>query len=171
MIGKRFKLFLLRVFSFFWVRFYLESRKGVLFTTYGKYFEKRLKYLGKNTKFYGDVDVRHPHNLSIGNNCTINQGVFISARTCVEIKDNVRISPYAIILTGGLDFQGAPPYEHHEKPVLIEEGVWVGAQSVILSGVTIGKGSVIAAGAVVNKNVEPNTIVGGVPAKVIKKIE
>lgn len=56
-------------------------------------------------------------------------------------------------------------------PCRIEDGVWVGARAVILGGVTIGKGSIVAAGAVVIKDVPPNTMVGGVPAKVIKKLD
>ena len=56
-------------------------------------------------------------------------------------------------------------------PIHIGKNVWIGANATVLAGVTIGDGAVVAAGAVVNKNVEPNTIVGGVPAKVIKKIE
>ena len=57
------------------------------------------------------------------------------------------------------------------KPVKIGSKVWIGANVTILPGVTIGDGAVIAAGAVVNKDVEPNTVVGGVPAKFIKTIE
>lgn len=56
------------------------------------------------------------------------------------------------------------------KPVIIGDDVWIGANAVILPGVTIGKHCVVAAGAVVTKDVQDNTIVGGVPAKEIKKI-
>ena len=55
-------------------------------------------------------------------------------------------------------------------PIRIGKNVWIGSNSTILPGVTIGDNSVVAAGAVVTKNVEANTIVGGVPAKIIKKI-
>ncbi len=56
-------------------------------------------------------------------------------------------------------------------PIHIGKNVWIGANATVLAGVTIGDGAVVAAGAVVTKDVAPNTIVGGVPAKVIKKIE
>ena len=56
-------------------------------------------------------------------------------------------------------------------PIHIVKNVWIGANATVLAGVTIGDGAVVAAGAVVAKDVAPNTIVGGIPAKVIKKIE
>lgn len=57
------------------------------------------------------------------------------------------------------------------KPVVIEDDVWIGANAVILPGVTVGRHAVVAAGAVVTKDVPPYSIVGGVPAKILKKIE
>lgn len=56
------------------------------------------------------------------------------------------------------------------SPIVIESNVWIGAGATILPGVTIGENSVVAAGAVVTKDVPPNTIVGGVPAKFIKNV-
>jgi len=56
-------------------------------------------------------------------------------------------------------------------PIHIGKNVWIGANASVLPGVSIGDGAIVAAGAVVTKDVEPNTIVGGVPAKMIKRIE
>ena len=56
------------------------------------------------------------------------------------------------------------------RPTIIEEDVWIGVNAIILKGIIIGKGAIVAAGAVVTKNVPPNTIVAGNPAKVIKEL-
>lgn len=56
------------------------------------------------------------------------------------------------------------------KPIVIGDGCWIGVNATIIGGVTIGNGTVVVAGAVVTKDVAPNTIVGGVPAKVMKKL-
>jgi maltose O-acetyltransferase len=56
-------------------------------------------------------------------------------------------------------------------PVIIENGTWIGARSVVLPGVTVGAGSVVASGAIVTRNVPPNTLVGGVPARVLRTID
>ena len=59
----------------------------------------------------------------------------------------------------------------HPAPVRLVNNVWIGSHATILPGVTVGDGAVVAAGAVVAKDVPANTVVGGVPAKVIKHIE
>ena len=59
----------------------------------------------------------------------------------------------------------------HPKPIHIEDKTWLGSNVTVLPGVRIGEGAIVAAGAVVTKDVPENTVVGGVPAKVIKKIE
>ncbi len=60
---------------------------------------------------------------------------------------------------------------HINKPVTIEEGAWIGARATLLPGVTVGAGAIVAAGAVVSKDVPPNAMVGGVPAKLIRYLE
>lgn len=57
------------------------------------------------------------------------------------------------------------------KPVIVEDDVVIGANVVVLEGITIGKGSIVAAGSIVTKDVEPNTLVGGTPARVLKEID
>jgi maltose O-acetyltransferase len=88
----------------------------------------------------------------------------------VKIGENVRIAPYTIILDS--DFHDIKDHfaDGPSKPVIIEDNVWLATRCTILKGVRIGKGSVVAAGSVVTKDVPPNCIVAGVPARVIKEI-
>lgn len=94
----------------------------------------------------------------------------------MTIGSNVVFWPAPTIITGNhrIDVIGKFIIDLHEKvlendePVIIEDNVWAGANITILKGVTIGRGSVIAAGAVVTKFCPPYTIIGGVPAKVLR---
>lgn len=109
----------------------------------------------------------------IGNNVGIS-GAVIYASSEIIIKDNVNIGTGAKIYD--TDFHPIDRYERRINkqetipfaPVLIEEDAWIGADAFILKGVTVGAGSIVAAGAVVVRDVPPNTIVGGSPAKVLK---
>jgi len=93
----------------------------------------------------------------------------LSCTRSIEIGNNAVISPGAAIIDhDGYGIDGKPALE---KPVKIGNHVWVGFRSTVLKGVTIGDNSIIAAGAVVTKDVEPNTIVGGNPAKKIRSTE
>ncbi len=108
--------------------------------------------------------------LTVGRNTRLN-GVHLSVSSRIEIHDNVRIAPYCIIIDS--DFHKLEDHFSNEgikKPIVIEDDVWITMNCMILKGVRIGKGSVVAAGSVVTKDVQPYTAVGGVPAKIIKKI-
>ncbi|KYG74172.1 hypothetical protein AWW68_16110 [Roseivirga spongicola] len=159
-----------RLITRFWIRFDHYIKSNTISDEYNYFYRKRLNALGKGVKFYGFIDIINPNKVSIGDNCTLNQGVLIAARESVIIGNNVRISPYTIILTHGLNLLQYPR-THYEKAVKIEDDVWIASQCTILAGVTIGKGSVVAAGAVVNSDVEPYTLVAGVPAKRIKRLD
>ena len=92
--------------------------------------------------------------VTIGSHVNLAQGITVTALNHNFEDKNKRI-----------DEQGVST-----KPVVIGDDVWIGANAVILPGVTIGKHAVVAAGAVVTTDVPENTVVGGVPAKVIKKL-
>jgi maltose O-acetyltransferase len=128
--------------------------------------------MGEGTKIYGKIYIKDPYKVEIGRYCTLNEGVAIFPRAKVYIQDYVRISPHVIISSGGLKIDLAqPPYEHFSMPIVIETGAWIASGAIILAGVRVGHHSIVAAGAVVTKDVPPSTIVGGVPAKVIRRIE
>ncbi len=113
-------------------------------------------------------------NITIGNRTFINTYVrFGCPKDPVTIGSNCQIGPNVMFETTEHDLSYHPTTGRGTitRPILVEDEVWIGAGAIILSGVTIGRGSVVAAGAVVNKDVLPRTLVGGVPAKEIKKIE
>ena len=116
--------------------------------------------------FYCDCGCR----MTIGKNVIINKGATILSPGQVVIEDNVLIGPEVKITTVDHDLLDRHNLFHFGK-VTIKENAWICIGAIICPGVTIGKNAVVAAGAVVTKDVEPNTIVGGVPAKVIKKID
>lgn len=110
--------------------------------------------------------------LVIGNNVGIAQNCFIQVRGQVTIGDNVIFGPGVSVFSENHVFDNpdlsVSVQGETRRGVTIEEGVWIGTRAIILDGVTIGKNSVVAAGSVVNKNVPAYSVVGGVPAKVLK---
>jgi len=110
--------------------------------------------------------------LKIGNNSSIGPYSYIGCSGYIEIGDNVMMSPRVSIYAENHLFD-RPDLTIKEQGVKrefvkIEDDCWIAANVVILAGVTIGRGSIIAAGSVVTKDIPPYSIVGGVPAKVIK---
>ena len=105
-------------------------------------------------------------NFELGKNSVINQKCRLDNRGSIKIGDNVSISSEVCILTADHDLQ-SKEFKGRTRPVVIEDYVFIGTRAMVLPGVTLGKGSAVAAGAVVTKNVEPFTVVAGVPAKPI----
>ncbi|MBQ6421947.1 MAG: sugar O-acetyltransferase [Prevotella sp.] len=112
-------------------------------------------------------------NIFIGNDFTGNFNLTILDIREVYIGNNVMIGPNTLITTVGhpLSPKARRGYMAKAAPVRIGNDVWLGGNVTILPGVTIGNNVVVAAGAVVNKDVPDNSLVGGVPAKLIRKIE
>ena len=112
--------------------------------------------------------------IRLGNRVFINRDCMIVSREGIIIGDNVRIGERVSIRDHDHDFaNGSMPIVdqgYRNSRILIEDDVWIGCNAVILKGVRIGRHSVVAAGAVVNKSVAPNSIVGGVPAKLLRRI-
>ena len=100
----------------------------------------------------------------------INAGCKFQDQGGIVIEEGALIGHGVILATLDHDMMPEKRQQLHPAPIHIGKRVWVGAGAVITKGVTIGDDAVVAAGAVVNKDVPPETIVGGVPAKVIKSI-
>ncbi|MBT2718164.1 acyltransferase [Bacillus sp. ISL-57] len=128
---------------------------------------------GLNTRIYYNVLVKEPHNISIGDDTFINNGCLLwgAPKGKIVIGNDVLFGPSVKIIasnhgTSKDNLVRKNPWD--DGDIIIEDDVWIGANTVVLKGVKIGKGAVVAAGAIVNKDVEPYTIVGGIPAKKIK---
>lgn len=117
--------------------------------------------------FYTDFG----RNIEIGKNVFINHCCEFMDRGGITIEDDVLIGPKVNLITINHEID---PYKRQIttcKPIIIEKRVWIGANATIMPGITVGENSIVSAGAVVTRDVESNTIVGGVPAKFIRKIE
>ncbi len=97
-----------------------------------------------------------------------NNNLKIDCNTTITIGDHVFIASDVVIKDGDGHVINNNP-ENKSKPIKIEDNVWIADRAIILKGVTIGEGSVVGAGAVVTKDVPKNSIVAGVPAKVIRE--
>ncbi|HVP05110.1 MAG TPA: acyltransferase [Dehalococcoidia bacterium] len=119
----------------------------------------------------GDRDLYR--NLTIGRNCWVNIDCVLEVHAPVTIEDGAGLGQQTMILTHTHEL--GSPYRRYASlrplPVTIRRGAWLGARCVILPGVTVGEGAVVAAGAVVVKDVPPNVMVAGVPARVVKQLD
>lgn len=133
--------------------------------------------MGHGTTIGGAVHVhgvgRPVARISIGSHCWINDACLLDASAPITIGDHVAIGQSVMVLTNtheiGMPEHRAGPLTN--LPVVIGDGVWIGARSTVLPGVTIGSGAIIAAGSVVNKSVAANTLVAGVPARLVRLLD
>jgi putative colanic acid biosynthesis acetyltransferase WcaF len=114
------------------------------------------------------TEVHAPRQITIGSRSVIGRHCLLDGRGGLEIGRDVNISSYSLLVTGSHN-----PYDKYlsgyNAPIVIHDRAWIATSATILAGVTVGEGAMVAAGAVVSRDVEPFTIVGGVPAKVIGK--
>jgi maltose O-acetyltransferase len=121
-----------------------------------------------------ELDTHEGGRLEIGDRVFVNYGVSMSAHLLVRIGDDAKIGQHAIILDCDYhELEDPLHYGGHGPalPVVLETGVWLGARVTVLKGVTIGRSSVIAAGSVVTRDIPPGVLAGGVPAKVLRKLD
>jgi len=109
--------------------------------------------------------------IQIGKNVFINHACSFLDMGGITIEDHVLIGPKVNLVTENHPLTPADRRALISKPILVKRNAWIGAAATILPGVTIGENAVVAAGAVVTTDVPDNTIVAGVPAKIIKSID
>lgn len=128
---------------------------------------------GKDCLLLEGVWVEYPERLSLGEHVNIARDVIINAAGTVQIDDWALLGPGVIIYSQDHVFDGieVPISMATDKraPIRIGRGAWVASRAIITAGVSIGDGAVVAAGAVVTHDVAPNTIVAGVPARVLRE--
>lgn len=121
-----------------------------------------------NSPFY----MEFANHLEMGVNSFINYDCIMLNNAMVKLGDNVLVGPKVSFYTAmhPIDAKQREQWLVYAKPITAEDNVWIGGSATILGGVTIGKNAIVGAGAVVTKDVEPNTIVVGNPARVLRKI-
>lgn len=122
---------------------------------------------GQGSTLHTGIRFYQPHGITIGEDTIIGDRTFLDGRAPLTIGNHVDIASQVLIYNSQHDL-AAPDFHAISRPVTIHDYVFIGPRAIILPGVTVGEGSVIAAGAVVTKDVDPYTVVAGVPAKRIK---
>ena len=143
------------------------------------FYKLHLAKCGNNFSTGVLVRLQSPEAIYVGNNSGFSDRCWVAANSDVNgsitIGNNVLIGPGTLIHSGNHNYKNKKiPIRHQGfqfASIVIKDDVWIAANCTILAGVTIGKGAVVAAGSVVTKNIEPYTVVGGIPAKVISKRE
>ncbi|MEV6882966.1 sugar O-acetyltransferase [Streptomyces sp. NPDC051135] len=128
--------------------------------------------LPESVVIYPPFYTEHGLNTTFEGKAFVNQGCTFMDKGGIRIGNGVMMAPKVSLITGGHPLPLAERREHLSfAPIVIEDDVWIGTAAVITQGVTLGAGSVIAAGAVVTHDVPAGTMVAGVPARVIKRID
>lgn len=124
--------------------------------------------IGENSRVMPPVTVVRGNKVRIGKNVVVMNNSLFMAAGGITIEDDVKVAANAQLISNNHDL-----YDHAVltcKPVHLKHNCWIGVGATILPGVTIGENAIVAAGAIVTKDVEDNTVVGGNPAKLIKRL-
>ena len=127
--------------------------------------------IDKSTTVFVPFYTNFGKHIKLGKNVFINHACTFLDLGGITIEDDVQIGPKVNLITENHPVDPTKRKHLDLKSILIKRNAWIGAAATILPGVTIGENSIVAAGAVVNKDVPDNSIVGGIPAKLIKAIK
>lgn len=162
-----------RLYSLLWDLVSITESKAALLLRY-LYVKKYARMCGVNIFIGKYVTIKNIQNLTLKDNISIHAYTYIDSYGDIEIKSNTSIANHCSLISFNHTYENLEiPIKYNKVEagkITIEEDVWIGNGVRILPNVTINSRSIIAAGAVVNKDVNSNKIVGGIPAKVIKDI-
>ncbi|PJJ60920.1 sugar O-acetyltransferase [Hymenobacter chitinivorans] len=116
--------------------------------------------------FYTDFG----HNIRIGRHVFVNHACTFMDRGGITLEDNVLVGPKVNLITTNHPTEPGQRRSTISLPIVLKQGAWLGANVTVMPGVTIGENAIVGAGAVVTKDVAANTIVAGVPARVVKHL-
>ena len=181
-----------------WLEFFIRNIPGRIgYFIRGNYYKIRLKKYSGQNRFEPGLKIEFPRNISlgsksyfgldckiyasesslisIGSNVSFNSNVMINARGKgkILIGNNVLIGPNVVLRSSNHSFETIklPIIEQGmiDGEIIVNDDVWIGSNAVILPNCKIGKGVIVAAGAVVTSDIDSYTVVGGIPAKLIRK--
>ncbi|MFT3738680.1 MAG: sugar O-acetyltransferase [Breznakibacter sp.] len=127
--------------------------------------------IDKSVAVFTPLYINYGKHTKIGKNVFINFDCTFLDLGGITIEDNVLIAPKVSLLSEGHPVSPESRHSLMVGHIHIKKNAWIGANATILQGVTVGENAIVAAGAVVSKDVPDNTIVGGIPAKIIKKFK
>jgi len=135
--------------------------------------EQLLGAVGEDTELRSPLYVDYGSNLRIGARCFANYGLVALDVADITIGDDVQIGPNVQLLTPTHPVDPGPRRDKWEaaKPITIQDNVWLGGGAIVMPGVTIGANTVVGAGAVVTRDLPPDVVAVGNPARVIRSIE
>ncbi len=139
----------------------------------GRYYSRLLAMAGDELRVGHDVRIYRPEMVSLGSGCYLGDGVQLYPWNApITMGDNVLLAAGVRMITRKHGFaeleRPMADQGYTNAPIVIEDDVWIGFQAVVLPGVTVGRGSIVGAGAIVTRDVAPRSIVGGVPARLIR---
>ena len=130
--------------------------------------------IGENLKIESRFIIKNYSKLTIGDNCYINNNLWLNAKGRVCIGNNVLVGPSVTFHSSNHNFERPEilikDQGHTDKPVYIGDNVWIGASAIVLPGVSITSNVIVSAGSVVTKNIESSGVYAGVPAVKIKEL-
>jgi maltose O-acetyltransferase len=131
------------------------------------------KRCGRNFQIASGAMIVYTSRVTIGNDVSIACGSWIHGMGNVTLEDEVMLGPYCVLVSGTHTRKDGS-YRFGSvacAPIHVGKGAWICSHAVITAGVEVGPGAVCGAGAVLTRNVPPNKIVAGIPARVVKSVE